>query len=242
MKIILLGYGKMGKAIETAALNAQHQILAKIDTQEDRESLSDDIIKSADVAIEFTAPSEAMGNIMWCIKHQLPIVVGTTGWYENYEALKGKVLEGNSALLASTNFSIGVNLFFEAASKLAQLMAHNAAHYKTSITEIHHTSKLDKPSGTAITLAETVLAQMPQLQSWTLNKNHQPSELPIEAMRLPDVAGTHELYFTSAIDDIVLTHIAHNRTGFAQGAIQAAEFLMGKKGVFTMKDVLHLTH
>lgn len=231
----------MGKAIYDLAPKQNHSVISVVDNAAERDSISSDTIALADVVIEFTTPDTALENIRWAIGHKLPIVIGTTGWYEHYEAIKKEVEEAKIAMISATNFSLGVNLFFAAASEVAKLFAQHLEEYRVGITEIHHTHKKDAPSGTAITLAETVISQIPSFEKWSLaTKTPAANELPIESLRLPDVPGTHELYFSSEADSIVLTHTAHNREGFAIGALTAAQFLVGKTGVFTMKDVLGL--
>jgi len=238
MNIILLGFGKMGKAIFELAPKQNHSVISVVDNAAERDSIAAETLALADVVIEFTTPDTALENIRWAIANKLPIVVGTTGWYEHYETIKKEIEAAETAMISATNFSLGVNLFFAAASEVAKLFVNHLDDYKLGITEIHHTQKKDAPSGTAITLAETVINQIPSFTNWSLAKTPANNELPIESLRLPDVPGTHELYFSSEADSIVLTHTAHNRDGFALGAITAAQFLIGKTGVFTMKDVL----
>ena len=236
MNIALLGYGKMGKAIEEIALKAGHKIISRID-------FNDDVlqgIKGADVAIEFTRPELARKHMVYCLEIGLPIVVGTTAWKEDLPAITDMVNKQNGSLVHASNFSIGVNLFFEMNKKLAKIMEAHPA-YKLEMTEIHHTQKLDKPSGTAVTLAEEIIEQNTNYKHWRLaedNKLVNENEFFIHALREENVPGTHLISYESQIDSIHFEHIAHTRDGFALGAIVAAEWLQNKKGIFTMKDVL----
>lgn len=238
MKIALLGYGKMGKAIENEAILRGHTIISKIDvssTTEDWENL-----KQADVVIEFTRPESALENIKKIIELNIPIIVGTTGWYENYNQVKNWVSDYNASLLHATNFSIGVQLFFRINSFIANVF-NSFPEYNLSIEEIHHTQKLDAPSGTAITLAEKIIQNYPAKKSWELynTKNTNPDNLSILALRKDDVPGTHIVKYDSSIDSIHLSHIAHNRRGFAMGAVLAAEWIQNKKGIFGMENVIN---
>lgn len=254
MKIALLGYGKMGKAIEALLSEYGHTCVGKFNSQN---PATVETLSQADVAIEFSTPEQCSKNIALCFEANVPVVVGTTAWYGQYDEVISK-MKSNSALLSATNFSIGVQITFHLNKELARVMS-KFPEYTASIEEIHHTAKLDKPSGTAITLAEGILENAPNLSSWKLkeerlneNENEEEklregkrgediiSELNISALRLPDVPGTHTVCYTSEIDTIELRHEAHNRKGFAAGAIRAAEFLHGKSGVYTMKDVLNL--
>jgi 4-hydroxy-tetrahydrodipicolinate reductase len=236
MKIALIGYGKMGKAIEEVALQRGHEIVAKID-QNNYEKLADSL-KIADVAIEFTRPDAAVTNIRACLAANTPVVVGTTGWNTELETLTQETKLQKGSLLHASNFSVGINLFFALNAQLAKLMSiHNS--YSASISETHHIHKLDEPSGTAISLADQVIQNHDGYQSWELNA-HQEGILPIHAFREGEVPGTHEVNYASEIDTISIKHEAHNRKGFATGAVLAAEWLPGKEGVFTMIDVLGL--
>ena len=232
MKIALLGYGKMGQAIEKISIERGHTIVLK-------KSIDDsfDGIEQADVAIDFSIPSAAVENITKCLESGIAVVSGTTGWLEDYEKMVDKCKANNGAFIYGSNFSLGVNLFFELNEHLARLM-QNFPQYKTEIKEIHHTQKLDAPSGTAITLAKAIIENS-DYSSWALEKKKE-DELLIEAERTDNVPGTHTVYYKNPIDTIEITHTAHSREGFAQGAVIAAEWLQGKKGVFTMKDVLNL--
>ena len=258
MKIALLGYGKMGKAIEALLSEYGHTCAGKFNSEN---PATVEALSEADVAIEFSTPEQCSKNIALCFEANIPVVVGTTAWYDRYDEVVSKMNSSN-ALLAATNFSIGVQITFHLNKELARVMS-KFPEYTASIEEIHHTAKLDKPSGTAITLAEGILENIPKLNSWTLHEENGQeklregkigeakvregkrgedilSELNISALRLPDVPGTHTIRYTSEIDTIELKHEAHNRKGFAAGAIRAAEFLHGKSGVYTMKDVLNL--
>lgn len=228
----------MGKAIETIAESRGHEIVARLTS---KSSLTE-IPENTDVAIEFTNPEAAHDNIKYCIENKIPVVIGSTGWYDKFEELKSQNSEKKSAMLYATNFSVGVNIFFKMNQKLAEIM-DGQTDYKLGITEIHHTQKLDAPSGTAITTAEGVINNSERFESWELVKESQISEgpaIPVNAERLPDVPGTHIVEYTSDIDTIELKHTAHNRKGFALGSVLAAEFLADKEGVFTMNDVLNL--
>lgn len=240
MKIALIGYGKMGKAIEIIAMERNHEIVAKIDTNNQLEEL---LHVEVDVAIEFTRPDAAVGNIDFCIQHQIPVVVGTTAWYESYDAVVEKVNAENGTLLTASNFSVGVNIFFQINKVLARLM-NSQEEYTPSIEEIHHLQKLDAPSGTAVTLAQDLIKEVERVSTWKLGEEAHPNvfnnELAITSYRLPDVPGTHVIKYQSEIDTIEIKHEAHNRKGFALGAVLAAEFLKGKKGIFTMADVLKI--
>lgn len=230
MKIALLGYGKMGKTIEKLALERGHEIVLKID-----DSKTSYDISVADVAIEFSTPDSAFGNIVSCVQKQVPVVVGTTGWLKNYERTVEICKEYRGAFLYASNFSIGVNVFFALNKKLAKLMAP-LKNYDVSIEEIHHTQKLDAPSGTAITLAEGII-QNSDKTAWKLGQA-KTTEIPIEAKRIENVPGTHIITYESQVDTIEIKHTAHSREGFALGAILAAEWILGKEGVFSMTDVL----
>ncbi|MFY7990456.1 MAG: 4-hydroxy-tetrahydrodipicolinate reductase [Fluviicola sp.] len=240
MRIGLIGYGKMGKAIERIALERGHSIAYKINSEN---PITSQDLNLADVAIEFTQPALAVSHIHACLDANLPVVIGTTAWQEHLPSVKSAVEAKNGSLLYASNFSVGVNILFQINERLAQLMSKQP-DYKASIEEIHHTQKLDAPSGTAVTIAEGILANHSGYRSWVSALNESPAvndgQLPIKALREPDVPGTHTIEYHSAIDTISLTHIAHSRDGFALGAVIAAEFLADKKGIFTMRDVLAL--
>ncbi len=230
MKIALLGYGKMGKTIEKIAIERGHTISHKITRGIENEDLS-----KADVAIDFSVPKAAFTNIENCIKAKLPVVSGTTGWLDNYESAVKMCESENSAFLYASNFSIGVNLFFELNQKLAKLM-DPFQNYSVDIEEIHHLQKLDSPSGTAISLAQQIIANS-RKTGWQLD-HAEENEIPIIAKREDNVPGTHTVSYKSEIDTIEIKHTAHSREGFALGAVIAAEWIRDKKGVFSMKDVL----
>jgi 4-hydroxy-tetrahydrodipicolinate reductase len=240
MKIALIGYGKMGKAIEEIALERGHTIVAKVSSDK---LLSDTDLSNVDVAIEFTKPDLAAGHIQYCIDHQTPVVVGTTAWNNQLDTVKQAVESQNGSVLYSSNFSIGVNIFFEINKRLAQLISGQSG-YQACIEEIHHLQKLDSPSGTAITLANGILENNQDYFSWVLGEEHVPhtnnGQLGVTSYRKPDVPGTHTIKYTSPVDTITITHEAHNRKGFALGAVIAAEWLQDKKGLYTMADVLNL--
>jgi len=235
MKIVLFGHGKMGQLIEKLALNAGHEVVLTVD-ESNRADLTSADLQHADVAIEFTTPEAAPANICLCADAGLPIVVGTTGWYDHFEEISNYVKQKGSALLPATNFSLGVNLFFAMSEKLGALMQPHA-QYQARIEETHHVHKKDAPSGTAITTAERLLSTWKNASAWSLDGSV-PNSLPVIAHRIDEVPGTHEVIFSNTIDEIRLTHTAFNREGFASGALFAAQWLCGKKGVFTMRDVL----
>jgi 4-hydroxy-tetrahydrodipicolinate reductase len=238
MKIALIGYGKMGKAIEAIATAKGHEIVLKI-TRENIANFTQENIQLADVAIEFTSPHSAVENIKKCIDAGVPIVCGSTGWLEHWEGIVSYCHAKNGSLLYASNFSVGVNLFFELNTYLAQLMSHQNS-YGVEVQEIHHTQKKDAPSGTAITLAEQIMQHITSKKSWVNNYTTNNEELEIISQRIDPAPGTHTIKYTSAIDDIEITHTAHSRVGFASGAVLAAEFIAGKKGIFGMKEVLGL--
>lgn len=234
MKIALLGYGKMGREIEEAALQNGHEIVLKINSQ-NFSSLSADALKIADVAIEFSKPDVVLKNIELCFGAGIPIVAGTTGWYDKLNEVKKLCEASNGSFLYASNFSIGVNLFFALNKFLAALMKNHPS-YSAQITETHHIHKLDKPSGTAITLANEILSASTSLKKWALTD--EPGALKINSIRQGEVTGLHTVGYTSSIDKIEITHEAFNRKGFAQGAVIAAQWLKNKKGFFEMKDVV----
>lgn len=236
MKIAIIGYGKMGKEIEKIALERGHTVPLKISSK-NLDDFSKENLENCDVAIDFTTPDLAVGNIYKCFDANLPIVVGTTGWYTHFDEVIEKCDAKNQTLLHATNCSLGVNLFFELNKKLAKLMS-TQNDYDVKIEEIHHTQKLDAPSGTAITLAEGLIENYPQKKSWKCDEEVTERELLINAFREENVPGTHLIKYSSAIDEIEIKHTAHNRKGFAKGAVIAAEYISTKKGVFTMNDVL----
>ena len=233
MKIALLGYGKMGKTIEQIALQRGHEIVLKID-----ENSADYDITLADVAIDFSIPEAAFNNISNCLNNRVPVISGTTGWLTKLPDATALCKKKNGAFISASNFSLGVNIFFELNAHLAKMMC-NLEQYAISIEEIHHTKKLDAPSGTAITLAEGIIDNTKK-ESWALNVTTNENVIPITAKRIDEVPGTHTVAYNSAVDTLEIKHTAHSRDGFALGAVIAAEWLVGKTGVFTMKDVLGL--
>ncbi|MCD6068057.1 MAG: dihydrodipicolinate reductase [Bacteroidetes bacterium] len=237
MKIALLGYGKMGKEIEAIAIQRGHSIAVKVD-ESNAGTIAAEELKKAEVAIEFSTPHTVLENIEKCFFVQLPVVVGTTGWYDHFEAITEKCIQSNATLFYSSNFSLGVNVFFKVNSYLASIM-NKYPDYEISMEEIHHIHKLDKPSGTAITLAKQVIEKVERKNKWSIDKKD-PETLFIKDIREGEVPGTHILKYTSAIDDIEIMHKAHNRKGFALGAVLAAEFSFNKKGIFTMDDLLSI--
>ena len=232
MKIALLGYGKMGKVIEKIALERGHEIVLK-----KNENDTFDGLLNANVAIDFSVPSAAISNISECINNGIPIVSGTTGWLENYNQMVALCNEKKAAFIYGSNFSLGVNLFFELNDYLSKIMS-KFNQYNVSMEEIHHTQKLDKPSGTAISLANAIVNNTDK-NNWSI-ENPNLDDVFIEVKRIDNVPGTHSVFYTSNEDTIEIKHTAHNREGFAFGAIIAAEWLVGKTGVFTIKDVLNL--
>jgi len=232
MKIALLGYGRMGKVIERIALERGHEIVLKKNAQDTFEGL-----ENADVAIDFSIPDAAVGNISACLNGNIPVISGTTGWLEKYHDMAKLCEEKEGAFIYGSNFSLGVNIFFELNAHLAKMMT-NLKQYRVSMEEIHHLQKLDAPSGTAISLANDIIATS-DYSSWAL-ENAKEDEILIEAKREEGVPGTHSVFYDSQVDSIEIKHTAHSREGFALGAVVAAEWLVGKKGIFTMKDVLGL--
>ncbi|MCP9750800.1 4-hydroxy-tetrahydrodipicolinate reductase [Ferruginibacter sp. HRS2-29] len=239
MKIALIGYGKMGKAIEAIALQKGHTIGLKIDA-DNQDALTKENLQQQDVAIEFTNPNSAVKNIMACIDAGIPIVSGSTGWLDKWEKVKNYCTEKHGTLLYASNFSIGVNIFFEINKRLASLMAqHN--EYDVAIEEIHHTEKKDAPSGTAITIAEQILLHNLHKTTWVNEAATNADQLSIISKRIDPAPGTHHVKYSSPIDDIEIIHTAHNRSGFAMGAVMAATYIKDKKGIFTMQDVLDIS-
>jgi len=233
MKIALLGYGRMGQEIEKIALERGHSIILKVNKDTDSYDIS-----VADVAIDFSIPNSAFYNITNCFKNQIPVVSGTTGWLDKYNEALEICKKENSGFIYASNFSLGVNIFFELNKQLAKMMK-NIEGYNVHMEEIHHTKKLDAPSGTAITLAEGIIEKT-HLSNWELDSKSDDSVIPITAKRIPDIPGTHTVYYDSEVDSIEIKHTAHNRKGFALGAVVAAEWLHNKKGVYSMKDVLNI--
>jgi 4-hydroxy-tetrahydrodipicolinate reductase len=232
MKIALLGYGRMGKEIEKIALQRGHEIIIKTSEKEGYD------ITEADVAIDFSVPSSAFDNISNCINNQIPVISGTTGWLDKYDSIVELCNQKKGAFIYASNFSLGVNVFFELNKQLAKMM-NALEQYNVSIEEIHHTKKLDAPSGTAITLAEGIIENTNK-DNWELETLTSEKNIPITAIRTPDVPGTHTTTYKSVVDTIDIKHTAHNRQGFALGAVIASEWLVNKTGVYTMRDVLNL--
>lgn len=230
MKIALLGYGKMGKVIERIALERNHEIVLRKGSQDSFEGL-----ENADVAIDFSVPSVAVENISTCLEKGIPVVSGTTGWLEKYDEMVALCNQKNGSFIYGSNFSLGVNIFFELNEYLAKMM-NNLKQYKVSMEEIHHTQKLDAPSGTAISLANGIIKNS-SYENWTLDVTND-NQIHIDAKRIENVPGTHSVFYDSEVDQIEIKHTAHSREGFALGSVVAAEWIIGKKGVFTMKDVL----
>ena len=235
MKIALFGYGKMGKEIEQIALQRGHEIVLKINEGEQYD------ISIADIAIDFSVPNAALSNIVSCFRNNVPVISGTTGWLDDFDKAIDVCKENNGSFIYASNFSIGVNIFFELNKQLAKMMS-SQEEYSINVEEIHHTKKLDTPSGTAITLAEGIINNTSK-RDWQLKERQtqiNAETILIEAKRVPDVPGTHIISYESQIDSIEIKHTAHNRKGFALGAIIAAEWLNHKIGIYTMKDVLNI--
>ena len=239
MNIALIGYGKMGKAIEVIAVERGHTVGLKIDIS-NLDQFTAANLQQCDVAIEFTGPETAAENITRCVDAGVPIVCGSTGWLHQLETVTHHCKEVDGALLYASNFSIGVNLFFELNQHLARLM-NNYRAYDVSIEEIHHTQKKDAPSGTSISIADQILEINSQKKKWVNQLAATPEELSIISKRIDPAAGTHSIKYSSVVDDIEIIHTAHNRQGFATGAVLAAEFIQHKKGIYGMKDVLGLS-
>ncbi len=236
LKIALVGYGKMGKTIETIALQRGHTVNLKIDI-DSKADFTTVNLQQCDVAIEFTGPHSAKENILTCLSAGIPIVSGSTGWLEDWDEVEKYCKESNGSFLYASNFSVGVNIFFEVNKKLAQLMKGHA-DYEVSLEEIHHTQKKDAPSGTAITLAEQVLQEIRGKKKWVNENSANKQELVIISKREDPAPGTHTIKYSSVVDDIEIIHTAHSRQGFALGAVLAAEYIHNKKGIFNMKDIL----
>ncbi len=244
MKIALLGYGKMGQIIERFAIERGHEIVLKIGI-ENLEDFTIENLEKADIAIDFSAPNAAIDNIYKCFEAGTPVVVGTTGWYGKLQAVKNDCISSNNALLYGSNFSIGVNIFFHLNKMLAKVM-NNYPAYEIQVEEIHHTQKLDAPSGTAMTLAEGIIEEVDRKSEWlnevegsSIEEVVKNEQLLIESLRIENVPGTHTVLYSSEVDDIEIKHTAHNRAGFALGAIVAAEWLVNKSGFYNIADVFN---
>lgn len=238
MKIALIGYGKMGKMIESVSRAKSHEV-CKIISIENSEEVHNLAVYQPDVAIEFSTPASAFENIKACIDQSIPVVCGTTAWLDKIDEIKEMVAASKGAFFYAPNYSIGVNIFFHTCARLAKVL-NTLPQYSPEIEEIHHTEKLDEPSGTAIALAERILSQLDNKDSWALGSTQVANTVSIIAHREDNVPGTHTLSFSSDIDTIQIKHTAHNRLGFAQGAVLAAEWLIGKQGIFGMDDLLRL--
>jgi 4-hydroxy-tetrahydrodipicolinate reductase len=238
MKIALLGYGKMGRAIEAIALQEGDEVILKIDA-DNTDALTPEAIVNADVAIEFSRPESAFDNIRLCLENAVPVVSGTTGWLDRFEEAKTVCAQSGGAFFYASNFSIGVNIFFAVNRMLAKMMGQQPG-YEVSMEETHHIHKLDAPSGTAITLANDIIENMPGKKNWLEGDTNDESVVPIQSFREGEVPGTHVITYDSPIDSIRIEHEAHSREGFARGALQAARWLVGKQGVFGMEDMLGL--
>lgn len=238
MKILLIGYGKMGKTIEQTALAKGHTIVGKID-HTNSEELQNYNGSNTDAAIEFTHPEAAFGNISYCLANGIPVVSGSTGWLDKFDEARQLCEQNKGAFFYASNYSVGVNLFFHFNEYIASKM-QEYKEYKVAIREIHHLQKVDKPSGTGITAAEGILASYKNLEGWVADNPEEKSKLNIASEREPDVVGTHIVTYSSEVDQIELGHIAHSRAGFAEGAVMAAEWLENRQGVYGMKDMLNL--
>jgi 4-hydroxy-tetrahydrodipicolinate reductase len=247
MNIALLGYGKMGKIIEKIATDRKHNIVLKID-HDNQDELTAENLKKADAVIEFTTPASVLSNIQYCFDTGVPIVVGTTGWYEHLGQVKQNCVDSGSTLLYASNFSVGVNIFFYINRKLAKLM-NNYPYYDVQVEEIHHTQKLDSPSGTAITIAEGIIDNLDRKKDWvnvlTAEGNDaddssvKNEQVLIESFRIDSVPGTHTVIYDSEVDTLEFKHTAHNRNGFALGAVLAAEWIHNKKGFFSVQEMFN---
>ena len=238
MNIAIIGYGKMGKAIEEIAVHRGHKTVLTIDEHNLFDFTKENIDK-AEVAIEFTGPHTAYENVKKALGFDIPVVCGSTGWLDKLEEANRFCKTRKGSFIYSSNYSVGVNIYFEINKKLAELMEPHK-DYELQVTEIHHTQKKDAPSGTAITLAEQILERISRKKSWVNHVTENPRELEIISERIDPAAGTHKVKYSSSIDDIEIIHTAHNRQGFALGAVLAAEYISDKKGIFSMKDVLNL--
>ncbi|MEG1634771.1 MAG: 4-hydroxy-tetrahydrodipicolinate reductase [Rikenellaceae bacterium] len=236
MNVALIGYGKMGKEIEQVLISRSHNVSLIIDV-DNKEDLNADNLKNIDVAIEFSAPTVAYDNVIKCIENSVPVVCGTTAWLDKYDSVVELTKKCDGAFFYASNYSIGVNLFFEINKKLAKLM-NPYSEYDVTVEEVHHTQKKDAPSGTAITIAEGILDGIERKNKWVCGTTIEPCELEISAIRRSIVPGTHTVTWESEVDMLKLEHTAKGRKGFAVGAVIAAEFLKGKRGVFTMNDLL----
>ena len=249
MKIALIGYGKMGKIIEKIATDRKHEIVLKIE-YDNLHELTTENLQKADVAIEFTTPSSVLINIKHCFDAGVPVVVGTTGWYEHLPELKAQCEQGDNSLIYASNFSVGVNIFFHINRMLAKMM-NNYPYYEVQVEEIHHTQKLDSPSGTAITIAEGIIENLDSKNSWAnilIADNHnvdddniKNDQLLIESHRIDSVPGTHTVIYDSEVDTLEFKHTAHNRNGFALGAVLAAEWIKDKKGFHSIQDMFNFS-
>ena len=237
MKIALIGYGKMGKTIDQLAQEAGHEVVLRIDVGNNVD-LNAQNLGQADVAIEFTRPESAFNNIVTCLENGVPVVSGTTGWLDRLEEAKQLVEKYQGGLFYASNYSIGVNIFFAVNKYLAKLMKRYD-QYAVEMEEIHHTQKLDAPSGTAITLAEGILGELQHKKAWINAASENAEELPIISKRIDKVPGTHTISYNCPIDNITITHTAHSREGFARGALAAAEWMVGKQGFYGMEDMLY---
>ncbi|MES2277803.1 MAG: 4-hydroxy-tetrahydrodipicolinate reductase [Bacteroidota bacterium] len=249
MKIAILGYGKMGKIIEKIAQDRKHEIVLKIDVT-NQDELTTENLQKADVVIEFSTPATVLNHIEACFKAKVPVVVGTTGWYGHLQRIKDECGQTGNSFLYATNFSVGVNIFFHVNQLLAKLM-NNYPYYDVQVEEIHHTQKLDSPSGTAITIAEGIVDALDSKKEWVnilstdgnegLEDTIKPDQLLIESFRIENVPGTHTVVYDSEVDSLEFKHTAHNRNGFALGAVLAAEWLQNKKGFYSVKDMFNFS-
>ena len=238
MKIALIGYGKMGHEIEAIANERNHQVVLTID-KDNPQDISPEKLRLADVALEFTSPHTAFANVIACFNAGIPVVSGSTGWGNQVPEAEELCRKANGGFFYATNFSVGVNIFFRVNKLLASLMAKTPG-YSLEVEEIHHTQKLDAPSGTAITLTEVIASELTSKNGWTMNPDEKQEKILIKALREGSVPGKHSVFYESGVDKITLTHEAKNRKGLALGALLAAEFMVGKKGVYGMNDLIKL--
>lgn len=236
MDLALIGYGRMGRAVEKAALGRGHRVVLRID-KDNASELDEGAARKVDAAVEFTGPDSAFGNVMRCLALGVPVVCGSTGWLDRYDLAVAECKARDGGFLYASNFSVGVNIIFSLNRQLARLMAGHP-EYRVGITEVHHTRKLDAPSGTALTLAGQILAEIPRVEGWVEGETDDPKSIGIVSERRDPFPGLHRVSYRSAIDDIELVHNAHSREGFALGAVLAAEYISRRKGVFEMSDVL----
>ena len=238
MNLAIIGYGKMGKEIEQIALSRNHKVVLKID-ENNINNINLDDFKDVDVAVEFSKPESAFSNINLCLNNNVPVVSGTTGWLDKFDEVTLRCENEQKGFFYASNFSLGVNLFFQLNKYLAKMM-NNYKDYDIYLEETHHTQKLDAPSGTAITLAEGIIEENEEKVAWVKEQSEKNNEIPIKSYRVGQVPGNHKIIYESDFDKIMIEHDAKSRKGFAMGAVLAAEFMVGKKGYYTMKDLIKI--